>query len=460
MAVVRFPTQSNLKTYRITAAIAVAFLIAAIPLRAESEAAFPILKPRTSEGGIRWRSLIQESLILTALQHAGRVASEDDTRAGLGGRFFPGWGRSVANLHGWADGDPFMVNYIGHPAEGAAAGFLFVRNDPKYQRVEFGRNRDYWRSRLRAAAWSWVYSTQFEIGPLSEATIGKVQSWFPQQGFVDQVITPSFGLGWMIAEDAIDKYVIKKLEARTTNKAIRIFARGVLNPSRSTGNFLSGNVPWHRDTRAGVTEYRADVDPENVFSSPAVSNWDPETRPYAPFELSVQYDYSQVGSAGQSCNGGSGNALFNITPHLGIEAEVGGCKVASPEANTSGDSTTYLAGMRYTWRNGGRWSPFVHLLAGGEKLTREVINPDLVVDISKLPRLQAADVRARYASEVDSNQAAVQVGGGVNYELNRALALRVGDLEYLHTYGVDLNNRSARGNFRFSTGFTLRMGNW
>src|SRR5436305_893116 len=106
-----------------------------------------------NEGGVDWTPLLKQSFTFLGIQHAFRIATESDTRAGLGGPFFGGWEQSVGNLHGWADGDPFFVNYLGHPIEGAVAGYVFIQNDPKYRRAEFGRNRDYWRSRLRAAGW-------------------------------------------------------------------------------------------------------------------------------------------------------------------------------------------------------------------------------------------------------------------------------------------------------------------
>ena len=77
---------------------------------------------------------------------------------------------------------------------------------------------DYWKSRIRAGAFAWAYSEQIEIGPISEATIGNVQSAYPQQGFADHVVTPAIGLGWMIAEDALDRYLVRFVE-RTNPKS-------------------------------------------------------------------------------------------------------------------------------------------------------------------------------------------------------------------------------------------------
>ncbi len=111
------------------------------------------------------------------------------------GSFFGGYANAVGNLHAWADGDPFIVNYVGHPIPGAVCGFIWIHNDPRYRTAEIGRNRHYWTGRLRAMAFAWAYSEQFEIGPISAASIGHVQAYFPQQGFVDHVITPTVGMG-------------------------------------------------------------------------------------------------------------------------------------------------------------------------------------------------------------------------------------------------------------------------
>ncbi|HEX4773780.1 MAG TPA: hypothetical protein VH351_23305, partial [Bryobacteraceae bacterium] len=198
---------------------------------------------------IQWKSLLFQAFEFDALENGFRVATQPETRATMGGPFFHGYAASLDNLHGWADGDPFLVNYVGHPMQGAVSGYIFVQNDPRFRKTEFGRNSAYWKSRLRATAFSFVYSEQFELGPLSEATIGHTQAYFPQQGFVDQVITPAVGLAWMLAEDSLDRYVISWVEQKTSNPWVKMLARGTLNPSRSLANVMRGELPWHRDTR-------------------------------------------------------------------------------------------------------------------------------------------------------------------------------------------------------------------
>ncbi|HEY2461247.1 MAG TPA: hypothetical protein VGI16_10570 [Candidatus Acidoferrum sp.] len=205
--------------------------------------------------GVEWKSLLLDSTKFLLFQHAFRLATEPDTRERLGGPFLENYVNSVLSIHGWNDGDPFFVNYIDHPMEGGVVGFLFVAHDPQYRQATFGKSSVYWKSRLRAMAYSAAFSLQFEIGPVSEASIGHVQRWTMQNGVVDWVITPTVGFGWMIGEDALDKYVIERLEVRTQSHVARLLLRGVLNPTRSFSNMMQFKAPWHRDTRPGVREF-------------------------------------------------------------------------------------------------------------------------------------------------------------------------------------------------------------
>jgi hypothetical protein len=203
-----------------------------------------------------WGSALQQSFRFLILEHGFRIWKEPTTRKELAGPFFADYIESVKGLGGWGDGDEFYVNYIGHPMEGAVAGFIEVQNDPRGSKMQFG-SKGYWKNRLRPMAFAAVYSTQFEIGPISEASIGNVgkdrRESLPNggQGFVDLVITPTVGTGWLIGEDILDKYVIEKLERKTSNRFLQMMLRG-LNPGRSFSNMLAGKVPWHRDTRGGV----------------------------------------------------------------------------------------------------------------------------------------------------------------------------------------------------------------
>ncbi len=226
-------------------------------------------------------------------------------------QIWKGYYNALSNLHGWADGDPFYVNYGGHPMHGAVAGYLWVQNDGKYRKAEFGNHSFYWKSRLRATAYSWAYSTQFEIGPLSEASIGKIQRQYPQQGFVDHVATPTVGTAWMIAEDALDRFVIHRFEDRFENLHAPMMVRSWLNPARSFANLLRLKEPWYRDTRAELRKYRAGT---RAAALPKVREDGPHPS-VAPFEftLSPQYQLSRRSADSRQCFGGVGTAQWNCT---------------------------------------------------------------------------------------------------------------------------------------------------
>lgn len=225
--------------------------------------ALPITPPDPSQpdpkrtqptDGVQWKPLLAQSLTFLWIEHGFRFLTEPGTRDELRGPFFKDWFRSVKNTRGWRDGDPFIVNYIGHPMQGSVTNYIFVHNDPKYIREEMGFTKAYFKSRLRAMLFSTVYSTQFELGPISEASLGNVglhpseKSRHPS-ALVDLVVTPTLGTVWMMGEDAIDRFLIKRLENHVENRVVRLLVRSFLNPSKSFANALRGRYPWNRDGR-------------------------------------------------------------------------------------------------------------------------------------------------------------------------------------------------------------------
>ncbi len=201
-----------------------------------------------------WSAAFRQSMIFLGIEHAFRLATESATRAELKGAFFKDYFKAVRSLRGWDDGDPFLVNYIGHPMAGSVAGFIQVHNDPKGARQEVSLNKSYWRSRLKAFGWSFAYSTQFELGLFSEAALGNIgirpygKARHPM-AYVDLVVTPVVGTGWLVGEDMLDRYLIRRLEDNISSRVARLLIRTFLNPSRSFANLLRGQRPWYRDNR-------------------------------------------------------------------------------------------------------------------------------------------------------------------------------------------------------------------
>ena len=168
---------------------------------------------------------------------------------------------------GWNDGDPALYSYVGHPIQGALTSYIQIQNDPRGRDLEFSNTAEYWKSRFRATLWNVAYSTQWNIGPLSELTVEKYgttarPSWnedgswpcttkrcFNGVGQVDLVITPIGGLGWLLAEDWLDKNVARRVEGSTRNSFLIDFTRCALNPIRGGANILHGKRPWFRASR-------------------------------------------------------------------------------------------------------------------------------------------------------------------------------------------------------------------
>jgi hypothetical protein len=196
-----------------------------------------------------WKGAIRDSLHLLILEHTTRVIFQDKTRRELGGSFFGDYARSLRVPTTWSDGDGWKTDYIGHPIHGAAAGFIWLDHEDGGHDPDLGFSGEYWASRGRATAWAAIYSLQFEIGPLSEASIGNVGMHPNTIGWVDHVITPAGALALMVAEDALDRHLITRIESWTGNRFVRAASRVALNPSRSLSNAVQGRMPWFRPVR-------------------------------------------------------------------------------------------------------------------------------------------------------------------------------------------------------------------
>ncbi|HUQ93720.1 MAG TPA: hypothetical protein VM120_18720 [Bryobacteraceae bacterium] len=414
---------------------------------------------RPKEPGVDWNKVMRQSMLFLTLEHSFRLATEAGTREGMNGKFFPTYWQSISNLHGWADGDPFYVNYVGHPMMGSVAGYLFAQNDRKYLDVEFGRERRYWKSRLRSGAFAFAYSAQFELGPVSEASIGKIQRKFPQQGYVDLVVTPFFGTAWTLAEDAVDQYLVRRVEQWTQNNWIRLLARGGLNPARSAANVLAGKAPWYRTNRAGVYA------PYSYVIRPAAVDREMEPNPppgVAPFEFNLNFQPQYFPGTGVSCLGGGGSIAMRLAAAWQMIMEVSGCNMAGLEKDLSGDGLTFLAGPRWRPAVSGRLSPHLQFMAGAQKLTQERFYPEVWRKLQPLVEqsLSPALYRDQYTSREETTAFALSAGGGLDFRFNDALALTLGNLEYRRSWVRRLDGMNFSGGIQFSTGVVLSMGTW
>jgi hypothetical protein len=227
----------------------------ATPSSPSTDPSSPLPQPPKDDPRFHIGKAILQSFYFTALMNAWRISVEPSTRKDLKGKFWPEYVKSVESLRGWRDGDEFIVNYIGHPMQGAVSGYLQIQNDGRSRDLQISTNPEYWKSRLRALGWAALLSCQFELGPFSEASIGNVglkpdpKSAHPM-AYVDLVVTPTIGTAWLIGEDLIDRYILLNFENRVSNRYLRALARTFLTPSRSFANLFRAQKFWYRDNRS------------------------------------------------------------------------------------------------------------------------------------------------------------------------------------------------------------------
>jgi len=215
--------------------------------------------------------LVWQSLAFTGAEDLYRLSTDPYMRTLIANG--PYWHNYIAsmqqwNMRRWNDGDDFLVDYIGHPMQGAVSGFIEIQNSPHDKYLRLSGSREYWRSRFHALLWSTVFSTQQKIGPLGEAALGNaggytyalhcpypchyvpgVTKYTNNTGWTDFITTPTIGTLWTVFEDFLDKEVSDRLEDHLPGVLPAKIIRGSLNPTRTMANFMRGKNPWYRDYR-------------------------------------------------------------------------------------------------------------------------------------------------------------------------------------------------------------------
>jgi hypothetical protein len=167
----------------------------------------------------------------------------------------------------WCDNNPVYDDYLGHPMMGAISMDIFIQNDPRGMSLEVANSRAYWHSRLRALLWATIYSAEWKVGPVSEASFGATgrdlyfdkssNRWTNGTGSVGLVVTPVLGWVWSMGEDLIDQHIIRQIETKSSNP-LYLFSIQFLNPCRGFANLLRFKAPWYRDSR-DVSRFRIEA---------------------------------------------------------------------------------------------------------------------------------------------------------------------------------------------------------
>lgn len=161
--------------------------------------------------------------------------------------------------------------------------------------------------------------------------------------------------------------------------------------------------------------------------------------PKADVFLGYSYGRIRPQSAGTSnfnINGGTGSIAWNLNDSFGIVADLAGYRVGKING-LDPDSTafTYLFGPRFSFRRSKKVTPFAQFLIGGARVSENLV-----------------------PFSASQNSLAMTVGGGVDANLSRHLALRIGQVEYFLTRFPEIGiDRQTQNNLRFSTGIVFRF---
>ena len=203
----------------------------------------PATTPSPEKGPIAWRSLLRDSIVLLLVQQTYRLTLEDaTTRENLGGPFFKDWFASASTLCCWDDGDRRTTNYLWHPLLGSTSSFVFANNHRASQETPIGTSSRYWKAKGAQGIYSFIYSLNYEIGPLSEASIGNVGLKPGEMTYCDFVLTPGIGLLISIGEDAARLHIIDRVKRNHLYWGNTLAL--LLNPTRSVANVMGGKRPW------------------------------------------------------------------------------------------------------------------------------------------------------------------------------------------------------------------------
>lgn len=177
---------------------------------------------------------------------------------------------------------------------------------------------------------------------------------------------------------------------------------------------------------------------------------------------------------GFTSNGGLGSFQVNFNKNFGVLGEFSGIhktgvNIGGPDIPLEQTQFTYLFGPRVFINKAGRFSPFVEYLFGGVHNSRSfsvpnsVLSPGFTVPSGVTAEVGATATRFRSTQ----NAFAMAVGGGLDIKLNRHVAIRPAQLDYLPTHfsplnipGVPftLNDVRWQHNLRYSTGVVFRFG--
>jgi hypothetical protein len=405
--------------------------------------------------GFHWRRALTESFTFLVIEQAYVVHTDFNWVVSENGIPFNHYWRdymqslSEWTRSGWNDGDPNWFGYVGHPIQGALTGFIQIQNDPRSERLEFSKTKEYWWSRLKAAMWNAAYSTQWNLGPVSEVTVEKYGTktrppWnydgsFPCShhcltgvGQIDIVMTPLGGTGWLIGEDFLDSKVVRRVEDSTQNRLLIDTVRVALNPIRGGANVLHGKSLWYRASR-DAKGMSLVSDQKTAVSSSEI----PKTQ--VPDHGDVFFGYTHTGTS--RCQ-----AVFFSTPVVCDPLSAKSSNLNGWNLSAEKKYLRYFGAVAdFSGQYGGAsQSNFLFGLRGGASIGR--LRPFAEALIG------AVHARENGSAEPSDTSFAEALGVGADFRLMRLLGWRF-QADEIKTGSPDFERR----NLRLSSGLAVRF---
>ena len=293
-----------------------------------------------------WKASTLQAFEFTMFNHVWRAAWDPSLRYQLAHKpFFRDWFASYGgyNLHRWSDGDDFVVNYVGHPLQGAVTSRIYLQNDPR-SFVPISKNRNYWIPLAWSTLWSAVWQVQWKVGPFSETSFGNAGGWeyvpgcgtplsclnnpkYPKPptnntGLTDWVSTPLIGDAWVLAEDTLDRYIVAPIARNHRIFGGRIL-RACLEPSRDFAALFAGKLVWQ------LPQYENNYSVSTLRHKKADSSR--TSLPYDKWEIGTSYTNLSLPVLSNQCTGiacrrnlsGVGfNFNYNLTRWFGFDTAV------------------------------------------------------------------------------------------------------------------------------------------
>ena len=214
-------------------------------------------------GSTDWWGITSDSMMCLGYFHGFRM-TEEKTRKLLKGPFFKDWGDSVQALEWkWDDGGKFFANYVAHPWQGSAYAFIFADNHRESNEYLLGWNKGYWNAKNKQFLFSVASTIQFELGPISEASLGNVGINRPgAMRMVDFVVTPIAGTYvWSVLEDGIER-IAYHIEGE--HKYWGRLVRSLCITRSFVNTFLGFRWPWYRHRDKAIDMMRSHAEMETV----------------------------------------------------------------------------------------------------------------------------------------------------------------------------------------------------